>query len=99
MALDEYERYREFEQQISMPSYESGAYLVTCNEAEVTEGTGYEATTLDILQAHNHLMTAATSMGQTDQARAAVETLIARGAFPGAEAMLEALSAQHHRRP
>ncbi len=36
-------------------------------------------------------------MDQTDQAHAAVETLIARGAFSGAEAMLEALAAQHHR--
>ena len=41
-------------------------------------------------------MTVAANMGQTDQARGAVEVLIARRAFPGAEAMLEALSARHH---
>ena len=58
---------------------------------------GYDATTLDVLQAHNHLMTAATDMGKTDPACAAVETLITRGAFPGTEAMLEALTAQHYR--
>ncbi len=60
-------------------------------------GRGYDPTTLDILQAHDRLMTAAANMGHTDQARAAVEVLVVRGASPGRKAMLEALSAQHRR--
>ncbi|NQU21304.1 MAG: hypothetical protein HQ567_08485 [Candidatus Nealsonbacteria bacterium] len=76
---------------------EFAANVALCAIRQLLAGRGYEATTLDILQAHNHLITAAISIGQADQARAAVETLIARGAFPGAEAMLEALSAQHRR--
>ncbi len=76
---------------------EFAANVALCAIKQLLAGRGYEATTLDVLQAHNHLMTAATNMGKTDQACAAVETLITRGAFPGAEAMLEALTAQHHR--
>jgi hypothetical protein len=74
------------------------ANVALCAIRHLLYGRGYEPTTLDILHAYDHLMTAAASMGQTDQARAAVEMLIARDASPGAEAMLEALSARHHRK-
>ena len=64
---------------------------------QLLSGRGYEPTTLDIIQAHRHLMTAAKQMGQTDQASNAVEALIAQGTFPGAEPMIETLTAQHRR--
>jgi hypothetical protein len=66
-----------------------------CAIKQLLAGYGYESTTLDIRQAHKHLMTAAANTGRTDQTREAVEAIIARGAQPGTETMLEALSAQH----
>ena len=49
-SIQEYERFREFEQDITMPFTAPGAYLVTCSEENVAAGdTGYEATTLVLI--------------------------------------------------
>ncbi len=45
-TIENYERYREFENQFSMPFSTPGAYLVTCSEELVSgDELGYEATT------------------------------------------------------
>ncbi|GAK57091.1 alpha-2-macroglobulin-like [Candidatus Vecturithrix granuli] len=49
-TIHNYERFREFEQDLAMPFKEPGAYLVTCSEENVKSGdTGYEATTLVLI--------------------------------------------------
>ena len=44
-----YEKYREFENQITLPFTEPGAYLITCSEETAAGEVGYEATTLVLL--------------------------------------------------
>ncbi len=75
------------------------AEVALCAIRHLLAGRGYEPAASDVLRAHDHLMAAAANMGQTHQARTAVEILIARGALPGGETMLEALSVRHYRKP
>lgn len=56
-------------------------------------GRGYEPTELDILSAYTHLMAAAGKCGLTEWAKSEVQTLTTGGAAPGAEVMLNALTA------
>ncbi|HUT88397.1 MAG TPA: hypothetical protein VMY37_02775 [Thermoguttaceae bacterium] len=70
-----------------------------CAIAHLLAGRGYEPTTLDILRAYDYLAAAAANCGRSEWAVGEIEKLIAKGASPGGEPMLQALTArlQRHR--
>ena len=73
------------------------ARVSLCAIKHLLDGRGYEPTELDILNAHRHLMEAAGKCGLMEWANLEVEKLIAEGAAPGAEVLLNPL-AVHARR-
>jgi hypothetical protein len=54
-------------------------------------GRGYEPTPMDIINAHSHLLKAASHCGQSDWAQVEVEKLMAASPAPGCEKMQEVL--------
>ena len=48
-SVGDYEAYREFETDFTLPFSEPGAYLISCSEQNVSDEVGYEATTLVLI--------------------------------------------------
>ena len=79
----------------SQPKF--GAQIALLAIKHLLSGRGYEPTTLDVLNAHTHLMAAAAHLEQLDWAQGEIEKLIAASPAPGCEMMQKVLMARIRR--
>ena len=70
------------------------AQVVLCAIENLLAGGGYEPTTLDMVQAFDHLMAAAKQIEQSVWATGEVKKLVARGAAVGRQDLLGALESR-----
>jgi hypothetical protein len=73
------------------------AKVALCAIRNLLAGGGYEPTTLDMIQAHQHLINAAVSSGRSEWAAAEVDRLIDRGTSSDRQALLKVLVEERSR--